>query len=288
MKSFKKCPACSLTGLTPSGSTNVNTATWRLSIQFFFLILLPVCLLFSCSGSNAANAVSDSSSFVSSSSSGSGDDMYYELTTTSTGKNRNSEMITEMYVSAKGDMRVQMHVKSAPNGTRAPMLMVLIGHADKPGESIMIDDSAKIYSIHQIDTVDVNTGFKTETSVTRVGEDRVLSFNSVHAKIISHKKIGSFYNITDTMDVWRSKDVPMQANVKALFSQYEARTGSYMYSKETAASLKQMGCEGFLVKMTLNGKDYSMVMQLTKAEHRNLPADMFQIPAGYRENKNGI
>ena len=115
-----------------------------------------------------------------------------------------------------------------------------------------------------------------------------MGYNSVHAKVISNKKIGNYYNATDTINVWRSKDVPMQANVKELISQFESRTGSYMYSKETAAKLKEMGCEGFLVKLTMNGKSVSMVMELTKAEHRNLPASMFQIPAGYKETKEGV
>ena len=29
-------------------------------------------------------------------------------------------------------------------------------------------------------------------------------------------------------------------------------------------------------------------MQLTKVEHRDLPASMFEIPAGYTEDKNGL
>ena len=49
-----------------------------------------------------------------------------------------------------------------------------------------------------------------------------------------------------------------------------------------------MGCEGFMVKLTMNGNDVSMVLQLTKVEHRNLPSDIFQIPAGYKEDKNGL
>jgi hypothetical protein len=79
----------------------------------------------------------------------------------------------------------------------------------------------------------------------------------------------------------------MQSNVKELFTRFESRTGSYMYSKETAAKLKAMGCEGFLVKLSMNGKNVSMVVQLIKAEHKALPASMFLIPSGYKETKEG-
>jgi len=257
-------------------------------MKYFFLIFFPACLLFSCSGSSASNAVKDSSMVVSGSSSGSGDDMLYELTTLSTGKNMNMKMVMTMYVSSKGDMRVEMHSDIDFKGHKSPIPMVLIGHSNKPDESIIIDDSAKTYIVHHIDTADMNAGINTESTVTKVGEEKVFGYDCIHAKVISDKKIGSFYNVADTINLWRSKDVPMQADVKALFTQFESRTGSYMYSKETVAKLKEMGCEGFTVKMITNAKDHSTVMQLTKAEHKTLPASMFQIPAGYKEIKNGM
>ena len=256
--------------------------------RYFLLIAFPACLIFSYLGSNASGASKDSSSNITTSVSGSGDDMYYEMTSLSTGKNINVKMVITMYVSSKGDMRVEMHSDMSFKGHKSPIPMVLIGHANKPDESIIIDDSAKTYTVHHIDTADLNAGMNTQSTVSKVGEDKVLGFDCVHAKVISSKKMGNFYNQTDTINVWRSKEVPMQTNVKDLFTQFESRTGSYMYSKETAAKLKEMGCEGFLVKLTMNSKYVSMVMQLTKAEHRNLPASMFQIPAGYKEIKDGI
>lgn len=251
-----------------------------------FLIIFSACLHLSCSGSDARNTGKDSSSIVDADASG--DDMFYELTSVSTGKNINTKMVMAMYVSSKGDMRVEMHSDMSFKGYKSPIPMVLIGHSNKPDESIIIDDSAKTYMIHHIDTADLNAGIKTESAVAKVGEEKVFGYDCVHAKIISNKKIGNFYNETDTINVWRSKDVPMQSNVKELFTRFESRTGSYMYSKETAAKLKDMGCEGFLVKLTMNGKNVTMVMQLTKAEHRNLPASMFQIPAGYKEIKSDM
>ncbi len=249
-------------------------------------VFISVCLFLAYPVVFASNAGKDSCSNIVGAGTGSGDDMYYELTSVSTGKNINMKMVTQMYVSSKGDMRVEMHSDMSFKGHKSPIPMVLIGHSNKPDESIIIDDSAKTYTVHHIDTADLNTGMKTESTVSKVGEEKVLGYECVHAKVISNKKIGNFYNETDTINVWRSKEVPMQSGVKELFAQFEARTGSYMYSKETAAKLKQMGCEGFLVKLTMNGKNISMVMQLTKAEHRNLASSLFQIPAGYKEVKD--
>lgn len=260
-----------------------------LQLKLFSSFILSACLLLACSGNNAANNNKGSSSVATTSSaSGSGDDMYYELTTTSTGKNMSVNGVTKMFVSSKGDMRSEMNMVSSFKGNKSSAPIIVIAHSNKPDESIIIDDSAKTYTINHINRDDLDTKEKMESTVTKVGEEKILSFNCVHAKIISKKSIGSFYSTVDTVDIWRSNDVPMQATVKNLMNQFESRTGNYMYSKEVSDQLKQMGCEGFMVKMEMGSKDVAMILQLTKVEHRDLPASMFQIPSGYTEDKNGM
>jgi len=56
-----------------------------------------------------------------------------------------------------------------------------------------------------------------------------------------------------------------------------------MYSKETVAKLKEMGCEGFTVKMITNAKDHSTVMQLTKAEHKPCRLHVSRFPQDTRK-----
>jgi hypothetical protein len=257
-------------------------------VKLFSAIIFSAFLLSACSGNTTANTNKDSvSQTSSSSSSGSGDDMYYELTTTSTAKNLRMNGITKMYVSSKGDMRVEMNfINSMSPGKNADPI-VIIGHSDRPDESILVDDSAKTYSINHINPDELNSGEKTQSTAKKISEEKILGFNCVHAQIISTKKIGNFFSETDTIDLWRSNDVPMQANVKDLFDKFQSRTGNFMYTPETEAQLKAMGCEGFMTKMEMRNKNVSMTMQLTKAEHRSLSADMFQVPAGYTEDKNG-
>ncbi len=257
-------------------------------LKLLSLFILSTVFLFACSGNTTQNSGKDSTSTTASSASGSGDDMYYELTTTATGKDMSINGVTKMFVSSKGDMRSEMNMINSFKGNKSSAPIIVIAHSNKPDESIIIDDSAKTYTINHIKREDLDTKEKTESTVTKVGEEKVLGFNCVHAKIISKKSIGNFYSTVDTVDIWRSNDVPMQATVKDLMNQFESKTGNFLYSKEVTDQLKQMGCDGFVVKMEMGSKNVSMVVQLTKVEHRDLPAAMFQIPAGYTEDKTGM
>ncbi|MEO7120922.1 MAG: DUF4412 domain-containing protein, partial [Ginsengibacter sp.] len=138
------------------------------------------------------------------------------------------------------------------------------------------------------DSSDLNTEEKITSTATKVGDEKVMGFNCVHARIISKKTMGNFYSSTDTIDLWKSDEVPQQPAVKVLMNRLESGRGNSMYSSETAEQLKQMGCDGFMVKMVMNSKNVSMVLQLTKVERLNIPASMFEIPAGYKEVKDGL
>jgi len=192
-----------------------------------------------------------------------------------------------MYVSSNGSMRVEMDMQNSAMPGKDSGPMVIIGHSDKPNESISIDDATKTYSVNHFDDKDINTGEKIKSTATRMGEERIFGFNSVHARIISDKSIGSLYPDVDTVDLWRSNDVPMVASVKELFEKFNSK-GMALYSADVANQLKQMGCEGFITKMEIHSKRSSTTEMLVKAEHRDLPASMFQVPSGYKETKDGI
>jgi hypothetical protein len=55
-----------------------------------------------------------------------------------------------------------------------------------------------------------------------------------------------------------------------------------------ADKLKQMGCEGFMVKLQMKTKNTLMATELTKVENITIPAGMFEIPGGYKEDKSGM
>lgn len=254
-------------------------------LKTFFSITFSAAMLIACNGNNSTNASMAGATNISSTSTGSGDDYYYELTTNSSGKNMSISQVTKMYVSSKGDMRSEMEIHNSANGSQPSAPIIMIAHADKPGESFDIDDSAKTYTINHIDSSNLNTGEKINSIATKIGDEKIMGFNCVHARVISKKTMGSFYSTIDTIDLWKSNDVPQQSAVKKLMAKTESGTGNSMYSTETAGQLQQMGCDGMTVKMIMNSKDVSMTLQLTKAERRDIPGNMFDIPTGYNEVK---
>ncbi|MEP7252952.1 MAG: DUF4412 domain-containing protein [Ginsengibacter sp.] len=246
-------------------------------------IILSAGLLFSCNNNASSDRLANAATVPGTY--GSGDDYYYELTTNSSGKNISINEVTKMFVSSKGDMRSEMEIHNSASGNKASAPIIIIAHADKPGDSFDIDDSAKTYSVNHVDSGDVSSGEKIQSTATKIGDEKIMGFNCVHARIISKKTMGSFYSTIDTIDLWKSNDVPQQPAVKKLLAKTESGTGNSMYSTETAGQLQQMGCDGMTVKMIMNSKDVSMTLQLTKVERRDIPGNMFEIPAGYKEVK---
>ena len=240
--------------------------------------------LTACSGATGNDSKNDSSA------SSAGGDMYYEYTITSKGKDININGYTKLYLSSSGDARSEMDMSNSAMKTKPSSPIVLIGHSDKPTESILIDDEKKTYTINHFspDSLGINMSEKIQSTVTKIGTEKILGFNSVHARIISNRSIGSFYKDIDTVDIWRSDEMPMLGTFKKLMKQFEGKTGNYLYSPAAMEQLKQMGCDGFIVRLEIRSKTHSLKEELTKVEHRDLPKNIFQIPAGYTEDKNGL
>lgn len=256
-------------------------------LKLFSTAFLLGLVLIACSGTSADKANASVSSEVAGAT-GSGKDMYYEYTSTAGSKDMTIKTDTKMYISSNGAMRVEMDMQNSAVRGKGPGTMVIIGHSDKPNESISIEDDTKTYSVNHFDDKDFNTGEKVNSTATKIGEERILGFNSVHARIISNKSIGSLYSDIDTLDLWRSDDVPVLASVKALMDKFNSRTGMTLYSPDISNQLDQMGCKGFMTKMEIHSKRSSVTEVLVKAEHRDFPASMFEVPAGYKETKDGI
>jgi hypothetical protein len=261
-------------------------------LSFFSSIALSLSLLIACTGnSSSTNEKESASADPVSGTSGTWKDMLYEYKLTTSGNSNTSNAMsiqsdTKMYVSSKGDMRVEMNTTTSYKGKNSSIQLVTLGHADKPNESTSIDDATKTYSVNHFDDNEITQGLKAQTlSVTKAGEEKVLGFNSVHARIITKKFTGTYLEEVDTMDIWRSNDVPMVESVKVLFDRFESKNGSGIFTPDAVSQLKQMGCEGFMTKMEIHSKRSSTKEELVKVEHRDLPANMFQVPEGYTESK---
>jgi Domain of unknown function (DUF4412) len=254
---------------------------------FFIAPILFVAV--ACSNNNAAANGAGGASPGSASAdavSGSGDDMYYEYTIASSRKGINVSGYTKLYVSSGGDLRSEMDMSNPAADKSAPI--VSIGNKDKPGQSIMIDDSAKTYTVNTIDTStspSSNDVFKLSSTVTKVGEEKIRGFNCVHARVITTRSMGPMGKLTDTVELWNSPDVPLATFFRHYMDKNFSKSWTTMMSPEAADQLKQMGFTGFMVKIQSGSGSSGMDMELTKVQKADFPKSMFEIPAGYKEEK---
>jgi len=220
-------------------------------------------------------------------------DMYYEYSITSkmnysrpgaaeSGTRQPSTM--KLYISGDGHVRVERDLNFGTAGQGKSIHMIILAYTGKPGESIMINESQKTYSIIHIDSLKIPANMKMESNVTKIGDEKVMGYSCVHAKIISVKQFGSVTS-NDTLDIWKSPDVPLPSKIGDWMKIYENKFSGFMYAQDVQQKLNSIGCRGMMVKMQIRGKNIAATQELVKAEHQDLPASLFEIPAGYTETK---
>lgn len=208
-----------------------------------------------------------------------GSGIYYEYAIdANTKQNGVTRSVSKMYLTNNGEGRSEMNLAEMMGAKNASAL-VGIGRINQPHYSVMLDDASKEYSLNVIDTALINNNFE-KYQVTKIGNETVNGYNCVHAKLTSTMGSGMFKSST-AMDIWTSVDVPG----------YELFKKAMVQQNVTPAMMKALddaGCGGFLVQMKSSSKDYSMTMQLTKAEKQSFPSSMFKIPDGYTESKSNL
>jgi hypothetical protein len=262
----------------------------KLLLVLPILIIAPILfIVVACSNNNAAPNGAGGASPGSPSAdavSGSGDDMYYEYTITSAGKGISMNGYQKLYVSSGGGLRSVMDMSNPAAIKSAPI--VSIGNKDKPNQSIMIDDSAKTYTVNIIDTSSASSNdlLKLSSTVTKLEEEKVLGFNCKHVRVISTRSMGAMGKFSDTVELWNSPDVPMAPFFRQFMDKNLSKSWTSLMSSESADQLKQMGFTGFMVRIKSgSGVPYGMLMELTKVQKGDFPSSMFEIPAGYKEDK---
>ncbi|HVV04948.1 MAG TPA: DUF4412 domain-containing protein [Puia sp.] len=253
--------------------------------QILHLTTLCFCLLIvqGCQTGSSANNSSGGNADIGSL--GSGSDIYVESTSITSGKSMSANMLLKMYIAHAGKLRSEMYM--ATGGGKPSLMMVGIADGNNPTQSIIIDDSAKTYSIHKNDTSVTHQDDNMLTQhttyiVNKIGNETIQGLSCVHGQIIkttNFSGVQSFMNGVDTTDIWASKDIPIP---EALLKGFSKSMG-IAYTGEVADKLVQMDCVGFPVKFQMHGKNASMLMQLTKIAHDNFPASLFVVPAGYKQ-----
>lgn len=243
------------------------------------ILLSPICFL-SCN-SNSTNASGSNTAVTS----GSGKDTYIEMTGDTKGAKMQMQTLTKLFLADNGKVRMEMGLLRDGKYSTA---MVSVGDANTPNQSTLLDDSAKTYSINHIDTADLNTGdgSNTKYAVSKIGQEQIAGFNCTHARIIANKNyIGpaSFMNSIDTTDLWLSPDVPIPAAEKKYMEMSTSKMSGVLFNADVANQLKQMGCEGFMVRFDMHSKDVASTNQITKVARQDFPAGMFEVPQGYKQ-----
>jgi hypothetical protein len=219
-------------------------------------------------GVSAADSAKAIKSFMTASG---GSGVVYQTITTTTSKRGSTRDTSYAYLTNNGEGRSEMSIPIP--GVKTPK-MVNIGRANEPTYSVTLDADAKTYGLNVIDTALINSDFE-KYQVTRIGTESVGGYSCTHVRIVTSTGSGMFKS-SSTMDMWMSTAVPGYAIYSKLLSLHGSQGG-------LLGALNKSGANGFLVKMTAgDGKEYTMTMQLNKAEMKSFPASMFVIPAGYK------
>ncbi|HEY5370577.1 MAG TPA: DUF4412 domain-containing protein [Hanamia sp.] len=246
---------------------------------FAAILFLSMCFI-SCNTNSSAP--SGSSGNITS---GSGKDIYIEMTSDTKGAQIQMQNLIKMYLSDNGKARVEMDIMKDGKYTTA---MVSIGDANNPYQSTLLDDSAKSYIINHVDSADLNSGdgSNTKYAVSKIGQEQIAGFNCTHARIIANKTYNgpaSFKNSIDTTDLWLSPDVPIPDAEKKYMEMATSKMSDVLFNADVVNQLKQMGCEGFMIKFDMNSKDVASTNQITKVTRQDFPAGMFEVPQGYKQ-----
>jgi hypothetical protein len=211
-----------------------------------------------------------------------GSGFYYQMVTTITNtsakhKGTNNDTTTTIFTSG-GEARSEMNI-AALMGVKGSAALLTLQRVNQPHYSLTLDAADKTYSLNVIDTSLINSGVE-KYQVTKVGNETLQGYNCTHARLVSTVGSGAFKSST-AMDIWMSTEVPGYAFLqKAMTTQN--------ITPKMMRDLHNAGCDGYFVKMTSQGKDYSMNMILIKAQQKNFPASMFVIPPGYKESNENM
>jgi hypothetical protein len=175
------------------------------------------------------------------------------------------------------------HVDMGVWGMRFSMLK----HVGQPRYTVKLNPQTKSYSLTVIDTAWSNSANGQTFRVVRIGTESVEGYTCVHAKMTV---TGADGKVVTTDDLWTSTAVPE-------YAQYKREMADEHITVKMMQALEKAGCEGFVVKIVGEtpmtgggaaapggGSQTKFEMTLIKAERRNFPASMFEIPAGYTES----
>jgi hypothetical protein len=156
--------------------------------------------------------------------------------------------------------------------------MTMFGRLAEPDKVYMINDERKTYSVMDLKKVrdEAQNTSKETYVVQKLGTDTVAGVSCQKGLVTS--------STGNEFEVCVSKDWKISGEWLAGMRR-NRNAGSWL------AALRENGLEGFPVRWVMRRKgspDAMVVMELTHAEKKSLPASLFEVPPGYKEESAGI
>lgn len=127
-------------------------------------------------GGNGVSSQDSAAAIKSFMTAGGGSGVLYETITTITSKQGNTRDTNSIWLTSSGEGRSEMRIPIP--GAVTPKFVV-IGRANQPTYSIMLDAANRTYSLNIIDTALINSGID-KYQVTRVGTETVAGYSCIH------------------------------------------------------------------------------------------------------------
>ena len=181
---------------------------------------------------------------------------------------------------AKAGTRCEMNMQMGGMG----MKMVVLQKTDTPNTLYHIDDANKTYSEIDLSKMREMAGQQPESkkyTVDKLGQETVLGYKTQHVLVKEKGPSGE----GTTTELWTANDLLDYAT----FSKMQARQGKGGDEEALLKALKGAGADGVPLKSIATTADGSKVsMEVVKVNKKSLPADTFEIPAGYTKSAGGM
>jgi hypothetical protein len=178
--------------------------------------------------------------------------------------------------SSKTGFRMEWEMETGNTAKGAPerVKMVMLARLPNPEKVYMVNDANRTYSVWDTKKAreDSKNASRETYKVEKLGSDRVAGYPCQNARVTSSK--GSIFDVCVTREFGGSSDW------MAAMNRNEAETGSWL------KALKDDGIEGSPIRWSVRRKgsaEPTMVMELTRADKKSLPASLFEVPAGYKQ-----
>lgn len=169
-----------------------------------------------------------------------------------------------------GNSRVEMNMNVTGMGG---MNMASLYLKSSPGLVYLLNEQGKTYSELSTTTDEDWKDYpQSEYEVTVIGKEKVNGYNATHVKI---RRKGS----THDMEMWNTTELPGYADYANLKTKFTGKSN-------LLKALEAKGATGFPVRIRSAEKQYSMQMDLVKAEKRSNPANLFSL-SGYTKGAAG-